>query len=102
MKYEFLKHVGLENLQDEKRLFDRMVQVLTHTKAQVNFHVLPKKKRYFLCPLALVEVDQKGEFQAFLISACHREKLEIKISKDKMIQVIKKALKNYTRQKAQK
>lgn len=102
MKYEFSKHVGIGNLQDEKRLFNRMVEVLTYTKAQVNFHVLPKKKRYFLCPLAQVEVDEKGKFQAFLISCFHREKLTTKISKEKMIQIIKKALKNYVRQKAQK
>ncbi len=99
MKYEFNKHVGLENICDEKRLFRRMVDVLHYTEAQVNFHVVPKKDRHFLCPIGQIEVKD-GKLKTFIVTSFTRQEKEIKLSKSKMIQIIKKALKNYTRKKA--
>ncbi len=99
MKYEFCKHVGIENIGDEKRLFNRMVEVLAYTKAQVNIHVLPKKDRYFLCPQGLIEVDENGKLRMSIVTCFSRKDQAIKLSKSKMVQVIKKALKNYVRKK---
>jgi hypothetical protein len=98
MKYEFCKHVGIENICDEKRLFNRMLEVLHYTGTQVNIHVLPKKDRHFLCPVALLEIKE-GKLKASIVTAFSQEETEIKLSKSKMVQVIKKALKNYTRKK---
>lgn len=98
MKYEFNKHVGLENICDEKRLFRRMVDVLTYTAVQVNFHVVPKKDRYFLCPVGQIEVKD-GKLKISVVTSFTRQEKEMKLSKSKMIQIIKKAYKNYTRKK---
>ena len=102
MKYDFHKHVGIENLTNENKLFDLMVDVLFYTKAKVNLHALKKKERYFLCPMWLLETDANGKLKTFIISCYSREEKELKLSKSKMVQVIKKALKNYTRAKADK
>ena len=102
MKYDFHKHVGIENLTNENKLFDRMVDVLFYTKAKVNLHALKKKERYFLCPMWILKTDANGKLKTFIISCYSREEKELKLSKAQMIQVIKKAFKNYTRAKADK
>jgi hypothetical protein len=102
MKYDFHKHVGIENLTNENKLFDLMVDVLFYTKAKVNLHALKKKERYFLCPMWLLETDANGKLKTCIISCYSREEKELRLSKSKMVQVIKKALKNYTRAKADK
>lgn len=99
MKYEFCKHVGIENFANEKKLFDRMVDVLAYTRVEVSIHILPKKDRHFLCPQGLIEVDENGKLRMSIATCFSHYEQEIKLSKSKMVQVIKKALKNYTRKK---
>jgi hypothetical protein len=101
MKYEFLKHVGAENFntEDDKNMFRRMCEVLDITGAEVNFHLLPKKERFFLCPVACVSM--KNNKLVIEENSCFKRKeINIRLTKNRMVQIIKKALKNYTRKKA--
>jgi hypothetical protein len=100
MKYQFCKHVGIENIADEKKLFNRMVEVLLVTKAKVNMHILTKKERYFLCPIGLVEIDENGKLKTSVVYVSSRVEKKMELSKVQMVQIIKKAFKNYTRAKA--
>jgi len=98
MKYEFHKHVGFENFENPLKLYDRMIDVLYLTKAQVSFHILPKKERHFLCPIVCVS-ESNGKLIIEKVSAFSREPFNLPLDKNKMVQVIKKALKNKMRAK---
>lgn len=100
MKYEFNKYIGLENYNAEgnEKMISRMVEVLHYTGVKVNFHILPKKERYFLCPIACVRV-KGGQLIIEKVSSFSREPLNFSLDKNKMVQIIKKALKNKMRAK---
>jgi hypothetical protein len=101
MKYEFSKHVGFENFNAEgkEKMLQRMIQVLNFTKVQVSIHILPKKERHFLCPIVCIS-ESNGKLIMEKVSAFSREPFDLPLDKNKMVQIIKKALKNYTRKKA--
>jgi hypothetical protein len=100
MKYEFSKHVGFTtfNAEGDKKMFDRMIDILNWTKVQVSLHILPKKERHFLCPIACVS-ESNGKLIIEKVSAFSREPFDLPLDKNKMVQVIKKALKNKMREK---
>jgi hypothetical protein len=101
MKYEFQKHVGIENFnaEDKEKMFQRIIQVLNFTKVQVSIHILPKKERHFLCPVVCIS-ESNGKLIMEKVSAFSREPFDLPLDKNKMVQIIKKAIKNYTRKKA--
>lgn len=104
MKYEFSKHVGGEDLTwNRLKCFDRMVDVLALTGSQVNFHIRRKGDRHFLCTIGMVCYED-GKVNFYEVDAFTKAKrYEVKpdrFSCQMMIQIIKKALKNYTRKKA--
>jgi len=100
MKYEFDKHVGFENMAAEGNdsMFKRMCEVLDQTGVEVNFNILPKKDRYFLCPVGAIEMVG-NDLVVSEVSAFSRSKMELQFSKNLMVQIIKKALKNKMRVK---
>jgi hypothetical protein len=106
MKYEFSKHVGFENFNAEggKNMFCRMCEVLDMTGVEVNFHIRPKSWRkehwHFLAPIGMIRCEN-GVAKWYEIHGLTRIErglvLPSQFSKHKMVQIIKKALKNYTR-----
>ena len=103
MKYEFSKHVGIENICDEKRLFNRMLEVLAFTGSKVNIHILRKSDRHFLCPFGMVCYEE-GKVNLYEVGTFFNvSKYEVgpdRFSCNMMIQIIKKALKNKVRARA--
>jgi hypothetical protein len=106
MKYEFSKHVGFENFENPLKLYDRMIDVLHLTGSKVNFHIRPKSWRkenwHFLAPIGMI-CYENGVANWYEMHGFNRIErgmvLPSKFSKQMMVQIIKKALKNKTRQK---
>lgn len=101
MKYDFNTHVGFENMAAEgnSSMFKRMCQVLDWTDVEVIFNILPKKDRYFLCPKGAIKMVG-NDLVVSKLSAFSRSKMtDVQLSKNLMVQIIKKALKNKMRVK---
>jgi len=95
MKYEFNKHVGFENMAAEGNscMFKRMCDVLDWTGVEVFFNILPRKNRYFLCPVGAIKMVG-NDLVVSKVSAFSRSDMAMQLSKNLMVQIIKKALKN--------
>ncbi len=100
MKYEFNKHVGFENMAAEGNdsMFKRMCEVLDWTGVEVFFNILPKKDRHYLCPIGAIKMVG-NELIVSKVSAFSRSDMSKQLSKNLMVQIIKKALKNKMRVK---
>lgn len=102
MKYDFNKHVGFENMAAEGNscIFKRMCEVLDWTGVEVHFNILRKKERYFLCPVGVIKMVG-NELVVDIVSTFERSGLVVpeQLSKNLMVQIIKKALKNKMRAK---
>ncbi len=102
MKYDFNKHVGFENMAAEGNscMFKRMCEVLDCTGVEVHFNILHKKDRYYLCPVGAIKMVG-NELVVDIVSAFSRKGLVVpkQLSKNLMVQIIKKALKNKQRAK---
>lgn len=95
MKYEFNRHVGFENMAAEGNscMFKRMCEVLDWTGVEVTFHILPRKDRHFLCPIGVIQMVN-NQLVISMVSAWSRSDMSKQLSKEMMVQIIKKALKN--------
>jgi hypothetical protein len=96
MQYDFNTCIGIKNFENPLKLYDLMIDFLHLTKVQVSFHILPKKERHFLCPIACIS-ESDGKLIVEKVSAFSREPFHFPLDKNKMVQVIKKALKNQMR-----
>lgn len=106
MKYDFNTHVGDVNFQNTLKLYDRMIDVLAYTESKVNFHIRSKSWRkdnwHFLAPIGMICYED-GKVKTYEVHGWARidkgEVLPSKFSKQMMVQIIKKALKNKMRTK---
>ena len=106
MKYDFNTHVGDVNFQNPLKLYDRMVEVLAYTESKVNFHIRSKSWRkdnwHFLAPIGMI-CYENGVINWYEMHGFNRIErgmvLPSKFSKQMMVQIIKKALKNKMRVK---
>jgi hypothetical protein len=100
MKYEFNRHVGFTtfNAEGKEKMFQRMCEVLDQTGVEVFFNILPKKDRHYLCPIGAIKMIG-NELIVSKVSAFSRSDMSKQLSKNLMIQIIKKALKNKMRVK---
>lgn len=103
MKYDFYQHIGIENWSNSESLYRRMLQVLDRTGVEVTFNLLPKKERYFLNPIGRINTKEGGLKMWFCFFGRDKlmteQEMEKFLTKQFMVQVIKKALKNYIRKR---
>jgi len=106
MKYDFNTHVGFENFENPLKLYNRMIDVLRLTGSKVNFHIRSKSWRkehwHFLAPIGMVCYENGGVYWYEIQGFNRIERgmvLPSKFSKQMMVQIIKKSLKNKMREK---
>ena len=106
MKYNFDTHIGFENFQNRLKLYYRMVDVLHQTGSKVNFHIRSKSWRkdnwHFPAPIGMI-CYENGVANWYEMHGWNRIERGVvmpsKFSKQMMVQIIKKALKNKMREK---